>query len=278
MSNEKPSGKSKCAVFDFTMPAPENWEETKNTITGLYPSVVKSYTFQLEKGDSGYMHFQGRISLVKKRYLEEVIGMIHDMDGLEKMFVRNTCLNSVKNDKEAFYCLKLDTRVKGPWRDDVEEVYIPRQVREIEKLFPWQQYVVDHCNDWDTRIINVVVDYSGNTGKSTLVQYMRAYGLARKIPFSNDYKDICRMVCDMPVSKCYLFDMPRAINKDKLYQFYAAIEEIKGGYAFDDRYNFKERCFDCPNIWVFSNSKPDESLLSKGRWVIWNVSDSRRFL
>jgi len=80
-----------------------------------------------------------------------------------------------------------------------------------------------------------------------------------------------RMVCDMPTARMYLVDMPRSLNKDRLYQFYSGIETIKDGYAYDDRYKFKEKFFDCPNIWIFSNILPDMDMLSKDRWKLWSI-------
>ena len=170
-----------------------------------------------------------------------------------------------------FYVEKDETRVDGPWRDDDEILYIPRQIREITELRCWQLEVIQSLQKWDARTINLIFCPEGNIGKSILVGYCRAHRLARALPPVNDHKDIMRMVCDLPTSKAYLFDMPRAINKDRLYGFYAGIETMKDGYAYDDRYSFKEKVFDCPNIWIFSNTLPDESLLSPDRWRIWVV-------
>jgi hypothetical protein len=83
------------------------------------------------------------------------------------------------------------------------------------------------------------------------------------------------MVCDMPKAKCYMFDMPRSMNKDRLFQFYAAVGTIKDGYTYDDRYSFKESVFDCPVIWIFMNKAPNMNLLSPDRWNLWQVSDSQ---
>lgn len=170
-----------------------------------------------------------------------------------------------------FYCEKDETRVDGPWKDSDEEVYIPRQVREIDTLRPWQKTVIDSLENWDTRTVNMVYCPFGNIGKSVLVGWCRAYKLARALPPINDHKDIMRMVCDLPTSRAYLIDMPRSLNKDRLYGFYSGIETIKDGYAYDDRYSFKEKVFDCPNIWIFSNTLPDRTLLSGDRWKIWEV-------
>lgn len=148
----------------------------------------------------------------------------------------------------------------------------------MKQLRPFQQQIIDDAGNWDTRTINCVYCPTGNKGKSLLVGYCRAYNIGRALPPVNDYKDMMRMVCDMPTSRMYLIDMPRSINKDRLYQFYAGVESIKDGYAYDDRYSFKEKCFDCPNIWIFSNRLPDQKLLSYDRWKIWIIDDEYNLL
>lgn len=80
------------------------------------------------------------------------------------------------------------------------------------------------------------------------------------------------MVCDMPTSTCYLIDLPRAMKKTNMVGLFSAIEEIKSGYAYDDRYKFVEKFFDCPNIWVFTNYIPDSEYLSADRWKIWQIN------
>ena len=102
---------------------------------------------------------------------------------------------------------------------------------------------------------------------------MGVYNLGKMIPFCNDYKDIIRMCYDIGVYKSYLIDLPRAVSKERLHNMYAAIETIKGGYAFDDRYKFQDRYFDCPNIFVFTNFLPDEEFLSKDRWRYWAIEN-----
>ena len=145
-------------------------------------------------------------------------------------------------------------------------------------MYPWQQHIIDNYDIWDTRTINVIYDVKGNNGKSTLCGYMRSHKLGFVLPFCNDFKDIMRMIMCVPTKRCYLMDMPRAINKEKLYQMYSAIETIKNGYAYDDRYSFKEKVFDCPNIWLFCNVLPDRSLLSEDRWKFWQISDSKELV
>ena len=244
--------------WDFTAPAEHvSLEE----ILKFCQTTTKQYAFQLEKATTtGYLHYQGRISLkIKTR---KMIGSISP-----KVHWSPT---SGPSNNNVFYVMKAETRLKGPWTD--KDAYIPRQVRGIT-LKTWQQAIVDNVGVWDTRTINVVFDNVGNIGKSTLVTYMGCHGMARRIPVMQQHKDLMRMVMDCPTSQMYLIDFPRAINKKEANGFWSAIEEVKNGYAYDDRYSFKEKYFDCPNIWVFTNVLPEPYMLSNDRWRYWRVED-----
>lgn len=246
-------------TYDFT-----TFEVDREKTIELLKKYCKEWAFQLEAcPTTGRHHFQGRFKLkVKER-----------LTGVRKRFPSFHKLSptSSENADNMFYVIKEDTRIDGPWTD--QDKYIPRQVREIKELRPWQKYIVDHAKDWDTRTINIILDKKGNHGKSILCTYLGVYEIGRKIPFSNDFRDIMRMVMDTPDSSLYIFDIPRALKKDKLFQFYAGIEEIKNGYAYDDRYAFKEKYFDCPNVWIFTNEEPDRNMLSSDRWVLWTITD-----
>ena len=99
-------------------------------------------------------------------------------------------------------------------------------------------------------------------GKTTLCQYIDVYGLGLMVPPLKDYKQLMEYCMYFPPAKAYMIDMPRALNKENLAQFFSAIETIKGGFMFDTRFKGRRIHFDRPNIWVFTNSKPDLSLLS----------------
>jgi len=255
-----------CCGYDFRFNA--DCLDFQNIIDML-KKIAKKFTFQKEEGDSGYVHYQGRLSLIKKRRKMEALKLF---EVPPNYFEPTSNPDYTKGD--AFYQMKEDTRVDGPWTDEDEPLYIPRQIREMGELRPFQQSIVDKANEWDTRTINLVYCNKGNLGKSSLVGYCRAHRIGRALPPVNDYKDLLRIVCDLPTSRMYMFDMPRSLNKDRLYQFYSAVETIKDGYAYDDRYSFKEKSFDCPNIWIFSNILPDLSMLSQDRWKLWDIDDT----
>jgi len=225
-----------------------------------------------EKNPDGWKHWQIRLSLHKAKRLHECIKFIK---GSAEFW--RTCRVQVTSTKAAkarwSYVMKLDSRIEGPYTDqDDEEFEEPWHVKEFETLLPWQQFIWDTMGQRQKRLINFLYCPTGNIGKSILVMKARCAARARMLPPVNDYKDVMRMVCSMPVAKCYLIDVPRALpKKEKMHGFWAAIESLKDGYAWDDRYSFQERIFGSPVVWVFSNTQPDPAVLSPDRWSYWHV-------
>nr|QUS52620.1 replication protein [Mute swan feces associated circular virus 15] len=266
------------ANFEFRCNASDtNVEDLKRSCRAL----GKKWVFQLEKSDSGYEHFQGSISLMKRRRVGEAKALwtsLHETGEVPSPLPNYFAPKCTQNQGDLFYVTKLDTRLDGPWKDTDEEVYIPLDIRELIKKesfpSPWQKDVIDMVDKFEVRKVDVIIDTKGGKGKSSLVRYLGCHGKAKKIPFANDYKDIMRMVMDMPTQKMYFIDMPRAIGKERLFQLYGAIEEIKSGYAFDDRYSFKDKYFDPPRVVVITNTPPDLNLLSRDRWNLWSISET----
>lgn len=254
---------SPCCVWDFTLNVEEFSPEIVDLLATNLEKWCKKWIFQAEIGSKrGNKHYQGKFSLNLKERLETLVLKF------PKCHLSRTVTENIK---VFAYVMKEETRVDGPWRND-EYIRIPKDVKLVLELRPWQASLLTLIQEYQQRKVYVVYDPTGNSGKSTFARWCACYNHARRIPFANDYKDLLRMVMDMPVAKAYIFDMPRAINKEKLYQFYAAVEEIKSGYAFDDRYHFKERYFDPPNVVIFTNSLPEQSLLSRDRWTVFTIT------
>lgn len=228
----------------------------------------KEWVFQKEIAPStGTPHLQGRFSLKTK---ERLTGARKKFPGwhLSPTLKENVGTN--------FYVTKEETRAEGPWSSqDAEPTYIPRQIKEIKELRQWQKKVIWSADKWDPRSINVIVDKKGNSGKSVLSMYCAVHKIGERIPFANDFRDMMRMVMNLPTSKMYIFDIPRALDKKALRQFFGGIEEIKSGMAFDDRYEFKRKFFDSPTIWVFTNAQPEADWLSNDRWKFWEITDEQ---
>lgn len=258
--------KNPVAVWDFTLPAelPDGTQHDQGTVTALLtPDRVKKWCFQFERGEeTGYLHFQGRVSLVCKRRSPPTW-----MPGAHW----STTSNGAKDDD--FYVMKEDTRLAGPWSDrDPVPPFIDDDVRDaMEHLYPWQQEVLDSFAVRDFRHINVLVDPSGGHGKSVLKDVARFREIATSVTYMTDHKDLMRQVMDKPKRAGYIFDLPRAVPKGHLNQLFGAIESIKDGYAYDDRYKFREEHFAKPVVWVFTNTRPELSMLSTDRWRFWSI-------
>ncbi len=267
--------RSALAGWDFTL-----FEDDidSKVIKKWCKEIAKKYTVQGEIGEkSGKKHWQGRISL-KVRWRKTEL-----LKHCKKLAIFNDANWSPTNTK----CLDDDTYVKkdytyceemGRFSDTDIEVYIPRQFREIKELYPWQKEIFDRWDEWDTRTINVIVDKIGNKGKSTLAGYMEVHQRGFAMPAINDIKDLMRIAYDVPTQRCYLIDFPRAMDKSRLFQFYSGIESLKNGKVYDDRYHYKQRWMDSPNIWIFTNILPELSLLSKDRWKLWEVNSDKELV
>lgn len=245
-------------------------ELTPDDIKGMFEGVAKHYVFQLEEGDSGYRHYQGRISLIKKRRKNQVL----------KLFVTppNYCAPTTNPEYyrgDAFYQMKKDTRVEGPWTDKDEVKTLTKQLKMFKgyALRPYQERILEECKTFDMRKINLIWDTTGNCGKSILSEYLEYEGLAEEVPPFRMMDDIFQWVCSRPIKKAYIVDMPRGMKKDRLGDFYSGIEVIKNGVAYDKRYNAKKKRFDRPRIFVFTNTLPSLKLMSKDRWVIWRINE-----
>ncbi len=238
-------------------------------VRDLLKGIAKKYVFQKEQGDNGYLHYQGRLSLIKKRRKFEAI----------KLFVRApnyfepTC-NPEFLRGEAFYQMKEDTRLEGPWKDTDEMPVLTRQIQEFLKwkLRPYQQRIFIDAQIFDMRKINLIWDTTGNCGKSLLSEYMEYKGLAEEVPPFRLMDDIFQWVATRPIRKCYIVDMPRGMKKDRLGDFYSGIEVIKNGVAYDKRHRATKIRFDRPRIFVFTNTLPNLELMSRDRWVIWRIN------
>lgn len=242
--------------------------------------IAKRFSFQLERGETtGYLHYQGRFSLIKKHRKDELMKMFGPMPVPNYL---EPSVDAVAKKGDMFYVTKSETRVDGPWDERVTEKYIPRQYRDmLGRLYPYQQHIFDTAGDFDTRIINMIYCVSGNQGKSTIASVCELFGNGIDLPPVNDAEKLIQSCCDVCEAKeirnpsPIFVDLPRAMNKDRLNGIYTAIEQIKKGKLFDLRYKYREYWIDSPQIWVFSNIEPDLSMLSADRWRVWTINENK---
>lgn len=258
-----PKQRSAVCTWDITVSA-DKWD--KESLKEWFMEKCKRWVFQLEAGEeTGFRHFQCRVSLKVRSRTPLPMENVHP---------NAWSVTSNENKDEDFYCIKEHTRIDGPWSDKDHIVWIPPQYRGLG-LRPWQQQIVDISKVFDTRTIHVVYDPIGNKGKSTLASLVELEGKGLDLPPVNDMTTLVGMACNICMAKKERYpnpifmDMPRAIEKSKLYGVYCAIEQMKKGKLYDLRYHYKEWWIASPAIWVFTNKVPDLELLSRDRWSVW---------
>ena len=111
--------------YDFTIPkvvSTTNHTYTAEFIRGFLEEYCSRWVFQEELGDptelhpEGYEHFQGRVSLIKKRRRSDAINIWNEALPSPGLHLSATS-NTIYLAKDFLYCMKGDTRVDGPWTD-----------------------------------------------------------------------------------------------------------------------------------------------------------------
>lgn len=272
-------------VYDFTLSA-DKFDGNHLILKDFLKSFCKKWGFQREISKGDYDHYQGRISLLEKLRITQVIQIFHDKKIMAN--ISNTSSASAKASMFYNYVTKEDTRIEGPWTDKNSIIkYIPRQFRNKENtLLPWQQTVSDMFeyfkgDGFCDRKINVIYDKQGNNGKSTLAHLMRLHLNGVVLPSVNDGEKLCQSCCDIMMGKeirtsvPVFIDLPRAMDKSRLYGIYSAVETILSGYVYDVRHKYRDWDFDTPFVWVCTNMEPDDSMLSKDRWNVWVIKNKQ---
>lgn len=240
-------------------------------------SWAKKWVFQKERGEeTGYVHYQVRLHLHVKRRLHEIVAATKDFCPTKHWSITSTNVHAGQNFN---YVLKADTRIDGPFKDsDYEDPPIlTRQLKKFDAVnfYPWQTSVAAWCTQEDDRSIKLIHDPNGDAGKSIMAEYLEYHGLAFEIPPFRVMEDIMQCVMAIKPKKAYLIDMPRAMKKDRMADFYSGLECLKNGIAYDKRYAFKKRRMDRPQVIVFTNILPDWRFMSLDRWEVYTMGDDK---
>lgn len=260
--------------FDFTL---DGEQIEYNQVIKCLERYCKRWCFQLEKGEqTGWKHYQGRVSLNDKKRLQSLrkMNIFGDVD-------KPPHWSPTMTETTGFdYVMKETTRVNGPWRDSDKAKYIPRQFRGyMKKLRPFQKFIMDTAYDFEDRMINIIICPDGGIGKSMIASLCELYRRGIDLPPCNDAEKLIQSCCNICMKKNVrdpspiFIDLPRAFNQEKMNGIFIAIEQIKKGKLFDMRYNYTEFWIDSPQIWVFTNNAHiDLGMLSSNRWRLWRVN------
>lgn len=242
---------------------------------------AKHWVFQKETSATGYVHWQGRLSLHTKKRKHTILDECEDHDLIKPEHIEpchdaGTVFNYVTKD---------EGRTEGPFKDTDVDTFVPYHLDGIT-MRKWQQEILDtgalanRC----PRTIDVLVDSKGNNGKSIVAHYAALTGSVVIIPPVNDGEKLVQSVCSLLSArslrdpKIIFLDLPRALPKEKLGGMMNAVEQIKNGRVFDMRYHYTEWWFHPPRVWVFTNRVPNEKDLSKDRWRYWTIDQESQGL
>lgn len=218
--------------------------------------------FQEEIGESGTLHLQGTLKLIKKARLSAMTKLISDKVHWEP----------TRNIEASFdYCKKNDTSTGKRWMFG-----LPKPIKVIENLRPFQQSLVDEIsNEPNDRTILWIYDPIGNMGKTQFLKYLTVnHGAV--FSYGGKKADIINLVYN---NKDYLlenpnpimvYSFPRDIDPDHIS--YESMEQIKDGCISNTK--FEAGCFVCnsPHVIVLANCLPRTYKLTADRWDIRTIT------
>lgn len=216
------------------------------------------YVFQQECGsETGTDHIQGYFELKFKKRLS----------GLKKLF--NTKIRFIPCDNidaSINYCSDIEKRTPYGeiWNKNIE---IPYQGEDLPiKLYGWQEKLRHELKTIppNNRKIIWYYDKEGNKGKSTFCKWM-AFNYGATCIMGGEKKDILYHVTQSKKKEIILVDLPR--SQKNLISF-AAIEQIKNGHIFNEKYESNATLFKPPHLVIFSNYEPMLDKMSRDRWDV----------
>lgn len=228
-------------------------EVEPHVLCQLCQEACKQFTFQHERGEGGYEHYQGVLSLKVKHRLSELKNLL----GISTAHLE-PCRSWVHSLE---YCSKKEGRLAGPWTER-SKFTTPVVLRH-----GWQRELEARLRGpVDPRRIIWFRDLKGGEGKTQFALYafdeLGAFicqnGASRDI--AHMYPEGCRIV---------IFDVERSFAG---HFNYGILERIKNGYLMSTKYEGAIKRFDAPHIVVFANEWPQFTALSADRWDLWDLA------
>lgn len=215
--------------------------------------------WQLERAESGYIHWQCSFSLKKKQRISWLKSHCHPTAFFDGMNNQTAAFN---------YCDKAETRIDGPF-------YHPQPIRLMADplkgltLKPWQLDILDIVSKpADRRTIHWYWDNIGNVGKTTFAEHLKVTrsGVRYVSGSSKDIKTAVR-----PTDTIVIWNIVRSVEN---YVSYKAIEEIKDGLFFKEKYESDDVVMHAkPHVIIFANFPPRTDALSADRWHIVQINE-----
>lgn len=233
----------KARAYCFTI---NNYKNADIELLGTLEKECEIF-WQKEIGQKGTEHIQGVLRWKNPRSFSQ----------MKEMFPTahiEICKNWIASKK---YCQKIETRkilVRDPL-DNIEPNELQKYTLKILKAVPGD------------RIINWIWEPNGNTGKTTIAKHLCLnYNALYVGGKANDIKfAITQWITKKKDLDIVIIDIPRSLEQFVSYQ---AIEEVKNGIFFSNKYESGMIMFNSPHVICFANFPPKVDALSKDRWNI----------
>ena len=225
-------------------------------------SKVPRLVYQEEIGKQGTPHLQGALMFKTKGRPFSLLP--HRKTHWEKMYKKST-------PKHLFdYACKKETRKPAGfvycrgW-DRPYEIYLD--------LYPWQKKISDELNEFpDDRTINWIWEPDGARGKTTFQKWVFS-NYERVVVLSGKGADMKNGIIQYReingvIPNIVLINVPRC-NID--YLSYNGVEEIKDMFFYSGKYEGGMVCGHSPHVYIFANSEPDFTVMSKDRWRVAKI-------
>lgn len=239
-----------------------NYDEGDLTEMELFcKSECSTFAFQEETGENGTEHLQGYWEFKNARTFQS----------LKKKWPK-THIEKCRNKEAALkYCQKEETRTGNSYTS-IKKV---KDRLEGLELREWQKEIVEIIKtEPDPRKIYWYYDRTGNTGKTSLAKHLCLKYPGEVLYMSGKASDVKYGIMCFQENKennlrVVIFDYVRSIES---FVSYEAIETVKNGIFFNNKYESKMVVYDEPHVIIFANFAPDQSKLSKDRWVIRDIT------
>lgn len=218
---------------------------------------------------------KGQLNKFCKRHLSESINFTNDA------ISKDDLLENLKRAKESklFNVSKLNENEENSYTGNDIKAF-----NDKKNWYSWQKDVYDFLYDEfgnvkepDSRAIINLVDYKGNSGKSSFFKYLyvndtrdsigrASYGTASQLRSA---------LINQGPKKIYIIDLSRARSQnDKQEDLLSILEDCKSGFLVSPMYGqSKQLIMEPPHIIVSSNYMFKTELLSSDRWNIYEIKN-----
>lgn len=216
---------------------------------------------------------KGQLNKFCERYLDKEITFTTEaIDKYEVMgtlkVLKDNPVYSVKNEAELYNGRDIeifhDKKNWHPWQKDLYDM-IYDESRNIKTP--------------DLRNIISLIDYAGNSGKSSFFKYLYVNDNENNIGRSSygSASQLRSSIINQGVKKVYIIDLSRSKSKaDREEDLLSAIEDCKSGLVISSMYGkYQELLMEPPHVIICSNYLFKTEGLSADRWNIYEIKDKK---